>query len=173
MPSVNPAPNPAGGTAGDFYLHLQTKRAGKIKGESSSSGHVDDILVLGWQWGLQANAAMGSTAASERRSYSALTIHKSVDRATTGLMSAIVTNDEVKEARLAMCRSGGSQEEYFVVSLKGARVESLNHSADANGTVRETLTIVFTKVEVTYSPQQTSGLRGGAPSFADEIHSVA
>ena len=150
---------------------MQTKRGGKIKGESSSIGHVDDILVLGWHWGLRASSALGSVGASERRSYTAMTVHKLIDRASTGLMSALVSNDEVKEARLALRRSGLGQEDFFTVTLKDARISGVEHSTDELGHARETVTIVFTKVEVEYRPQLTTGLRGGATSFADEIYS--
>jgi type VI secretion system secreted protein Hcp len=170
MPSISSSPAPASpGSRADIYLHLQTRRAGKIKGEATSTGHVDDILVLGWQWGLQASSALGVTAQSERRSYTALTLHKAVDRATTGLMSAVATNDEVKEARLALRRPGGEQEIYFSITIKNARVTSLHHSTDEFGHPQETITIAFTKVEVEYRPQLTSGQRGGSTTFTDEI----
>ena len=175
MPSAthHNAQQPAGGSGADFYLHVQTKRAGKIKGEATSSGHTDDIIVSGWHWGLRANSALGSVGATERRSYTALTIQKQIDRATTGLMSALVSNDEVKEAKLCLRRAGGAQEDYFTVILKDARISSVEHTTDAVGHCSETVSIAFTKVEVEYRPQLASGLRGGATSFADEIYSVA
>ena len=170
--TTHPRAQPSGGSAADIYLHVQTKRAGKIKGEATSSGHTDDIIVTGWHWGLRANSALGSVGATERRSYTALTIHKHIDRSTTGLMSALVSNDEVKEAKLCLRRAGGEQEDYFTVVLKDARIASVDHTTDALGHPSETLSIVFTKVEVEYRPQLSTGLRGGGTSFADEIYSA-
>ncbi len=43
----------------DIFLHLQTKRAGKVKGEAATTGHTDDIAVAGWHWGLSASSALG------------------------------------------------------------------------------------------------------------------
>jgi type VI secretion system secreted protein Hcp len=153
----------------DVFLHVQTKRAGKVKGESVSPGHEDDIEVTAWQWGVSANAALGGTAATARRSYQALTVHKSLDTATTALLAALATNDEVKEARLTLRRAGGEQEDFFSITLKDARIASLQHSGETDGGTRETVTIAFTKVQVEYRPQRTSGLRGGSSTFQDEL----
>lgn len=169
MPSENPSPSAAVGFAADIYLHVQTARAGKVKGESTGPGHADDIDVLGWQWGLSASSALGSTQATSRRSYSALTVIKRIDQATTALMSALATNDAVKEARLTLRRAGGDQEDFFIVTLKNARITSLQHQGDADGETRETMTIAFTKVEVEYRPQKATGLKGGAAIFNDEL----
>lgn len=160
----------SGDNSSNSFLHLQTKRAGKIKGEAIQPEHVDDIIVMGWRWGLTSHAALGGGNTKERRSYTALTIEKRIDRASTGLMSALVSNDEIKEAKLTLRRAGGQQEEYFSVTVSDARVASLNHDTDAQGYPRETVSIVFTKIEAEYTPQLATGQRGGSTSFNDQIY---
>jgi hypothetical protein len=54
----------------DTYLHLQTRRAGKVKGECVTPGHADDIAVRTWSWGVSAPTAMGSVQATVRPSLS-------------------------------------------------------------------------------------------------------
>lgn len=169
MALASSSPAAGGGSPVDSFLHVQTKRAGKIKGEATNPKHVDDILVLAWRWGLDASSAIGSTQATGRRSYTSLVVEKHIDLATTALMAALATNDEVKEARLTLRRAGGEQEEYFVITLKGARVVSVHHDPDPDGHPRETVAIAFTKIEVKYEPQQNSGLRGGTSVFTDEL----
>jgi type VI secretion system secreted protein Hcp len=160
----------AGATNGsDIFLHVQAKRAGKIKGEATASGHTDDIVVRSWRWGLNGTAAVGSVQATGRRSYTGLSIIKQVDAATTGLMSALATNDEIKEAKLTMRKSGDGQVDYFIITLNGGRISQVEHSVDMAGDALESITILFTKVEVEYRPQQMSGLRGGSNVFNDEI----
>ena len=162
-PPTSSLPNSA-----DAYLHLQTKRAGKVKGEATAASHVDDIVVTGWSWGMSASAALASEQ-YERRSYTVLTIHKLIDRATTGLMAALATNDEVKEAKLTLRRAGGQQEVYFTVKLGMGRIASVSHQTDGEGHPHETMTIAFRKIDVEYQPQQSTGLRSGATTFNDEI----
>ena len=153
----------------DILLHVQTKRAGKLKGESKVAGHADDIEVLSWMWSLSGSSAVGSAQAQARRSYSALTVVKSIDVATTALMSALATNDEVKEARLTMRKSGGDPLDYFTIKLAGARIEQVTHEVSETGQARERVDIVFTKVDVEYKRQDASGRLMTNVSFSDEI----
>ena len=157
----------------DIFLHVHTKRAGKVKGEAITTGHVDDIVVVGWHWGLAAASALGDTRATARRSYTALTVHKQVDMATTALMSALASNDEVKEAKLTMRRSGGQQEPFLIITLKAARITGVQHDAGADGEARETVSITFTEVEVEYRPQRSTGGRSGSTVFSDSLPNAA
>lgn len=159
---------PAVGAASDLYLFVQTKRAGKVAGEAVALGHEGEIQLQGWNWGMDAGSAIGSTQATGRRSYKALTVVKSIDAATTPLMAALATNDEVKEARLSMRKAGDGQSDYFVVTLNAARVVSIQQRVDADGLTAESVSFTFTKVRVEYFPQQGSGLRGGGKTFEDE-----
>lgn len=153
----------------DIYLHLQAKRAGKIKGEAISTGHEGDIVVRSWQWALNSAPGVGSIMASGRRTYTGLTLVKPIDTATTGLMSALATNDEIKEAKLTMRKSGEGQLDYFIVTLNAARISQVEHAIDATGAAQETITLLFHKVEVEYRPQTAAGARGGAFVFNDDI----
>lgn len=167
-----PTPDPSPPEAIDAFLSLQTKRAGKVKGEAGVAGHEGDISVVAWNWGMQASSAIGSVQATGRRSYKALTISKRIDSATTAIMSAAATNDEVKEAKLTMRRAGGQQEDFFKVTVRGGRVVSVDLVSDGAGGTLENIGIAFTKVEVEYVGQKASGQRSGATVFVDELPSV-
>lgn len=155
--------------ASDIFLAVQTRRAGKIKGEAVSPGHEDEIVVQGWNWGVSASATAGGTQTTARRVYKGLTVVKAIDSSTTALMSALASNDEVKEAKLTMRKPGSEQIGFFFVTLKSARVASLEHATDAQGNTLETVTFLFAKVEVEYRPQSTTGGRGASFSFSDDI----
>ena len=164
-------PSQAAAAAGgsDIYLHVQTRRAGKIKGEAVASEHEDDIVVARWNWGLAAGSAMGSGQATARRSYKHLTVFKAIDAASTGLMSALATNDEVREAKLAMRKSGDNQVDYFTVLLGGARINAVDIEVDGSGAPVERVEFSFTRVEVEYRRQQASGQLGAGSTFSDEV----
>ena len=156
----------------DMFLHVQTKRAGKIKGEVTTEGHVDDIEVRSWTWGVAAATAIGSTAATGRRQYKHLVIVKGIDSASTGLLSALATNDEVKEAKLTLRKAGGDALDYYIMTLAGARVVTVDLDVDENGAPTETVGLAFTKIDVEYKRQQGSGLSGASTSFSDEVLSA-
>jgi len=168
MPSTVPSnASLAGGS--DIFLNVRAKRAGKVKGEATSPGHEDDIVIQSWHWGVAASSAIGSTQATGRRSYRGLTVVKLIDSATTGLMSALATNDEIKEAKLTMRKPGSEQIDYFIVTLNNARVSAIEHATDAQGNAAETVTLMFTKVSVEYRPQKSTGGRGASFVFEDEL----
>lgn len=160
---------PAFPSSSDIFLSVQTKRAGKVKGEAMAPGHEDEIVVKGWNWGVSATSALGSTQATSRRAYKGLTIYKQIDAATTALMAALATNDEVKEAKLTMRKAGEEQIDYFLVTLQKARISSVDHSTDAAGNTIETVTLQFNKVSVEYRPQKSAGGRGASMTFEDEM----
>ena len=138
----------------DSYIHLQTRRAGKVKGEGVATGHEGDILVRRWNWGVSAQTAMGSVQATARRSYRSLVVVKGTDTASTGLM---------------MRKAGEGQKDFLRITLKGARISGIDVECAGDGDLEETVTVAFTKIEVEYTPQQSSGGRGGAYIFTDEV----
>ena len=153
----------------DTFLHVQTKRAGKIKGEATTSGHVDDIEVRSWNWGVAASSAIGSTAATGRRQYKHLVIVKRIDSASTALLSALATNDEVKEATLTLRKAGGEALDYYTMKLASARIVSVDISVDEHALPVETVGIAYTKIDVEYKRQQSAGIPGASTSFSDEV----
>jgi len=157
------------GASSDIFLHVQAKRAGKVKGESRTAGHEDDIEVRGWGWGAQAGSAIGSTAATARRSYKQLVVIKGVDSASTGLLSALATNDEIREAKLVMRKAGGEVLDYYCMTLGGARVVNIDIDVDAQGRPSERVVFSFTKIDIEYKRQEAEGASGGSFSFNDEV----
>ena len=158
-----------GGSGSDIFLHVQTKRAGKVKGESTTAGHADDIEVRGWRWGAQAGSAIGSTAATARRQYRPLVVIKGVDSASTGLLAALATNDEVREATLTMRKAGGEALDYYRITLNGARVIDIALDVDAQGRPTEAVTFSFTKIDIESKRHQGTGLGSGSYTFSDEV----
>ncbi len=157
------------GSVADIFLNVVTKRAGKLKGEGATEGHVDDIVVHSWAWGVAANTAIGSTQATGRRAYRNLVVTKGIDAASTGLLSALVTNDEVKQATLTMRKAGGEALDYFRMVLSKARVVNVELEVQPSGVAVEHVTLAFTKVEIEYKRQEQAGLGAGSSTFSDEL----
>lgn len=162
-------PPSAGATAADVFLSVRTKRAGAVKGEAKAAGHETEIAVDGFHFGLRASTAVGSTQATARRQYEQLRVVKRLDSATTSLLSALATNDEVKTATLSLRKAAGGQEDFFTITLENARVTSSSIDCDAHGNVVETIELAFTKIEVAYRAQQASGIAGASFTFDDEL----
>ncbi|HEX5686578.1 MAG TPA: type VI secretion system tube protein Hcp [Ideonella sp.] len=155
--------------AADIYLDLTLKRAGKAKGESVAVGHQDDIVVLGFSWGVGAAGDAVAALSTGRRSYRHLVVCKRLDTASTALMSAVATNDEVRSAKLSLRKAGGAQEDFFSLTLEKARVVAYDIDTDANGHPFEKVTLSFQKVAAEYRVQSASGQMGASHSFTDDL----
>ncbi len=164
-----PLTGSAGPTGADLYLDLTLKRAGKVKGESVAAGHQDDIVLLGFGWGLGAGGDAVAAQSTGRRSYRQLTISKRLDTASTALMSAVAANDEVRRAVLCLRKAGGTQEDFFTLTLEKARVARYDLDTDADGEPVEKVALSFQKVSVEYRTQSASGQQGAAHSFDDDL----
>ena len=161
---------PAAGA--DAYLSVRTKRAGELKGEVSAKGHENSIEVHGFEFGVAASSAIGSGQATARRQYKHLVVTKRLDSSSTSLMSALATNDEIKELKLALRKPGDGQEDFFTITLAGARVVGVDLDFDASGETVERASFAFTKIDVEYRVQGASGILGAARTFADELLSA-
>lgn len=158
-----------GATSADMYLDLTLKRAGKVKGESSAAGHANDIVVVGFSWGVGAAGDAVAGQAAGRRSYRQLTITKRLDSASTALMSAVAGNDEVRTAKLCLRKAGGEQQDYFTLTLEKARVASYDIDAGDDGQPIERITLSFQKVNAEYRMQSVSGQMSGSHTFNDDL----
>ena len=161
---------PAAGA--DAYLSVRTKRAGELKGEVSAKGHENSIDVHGFEFGVAASSAIGSGQATARRQYKHLVVTKRLDSSSTSLMSALATNDEIKELKLSLRKPGLGQEDFFTITLSGARVVGLDIDFDAGGETVERASFAFTKIDVEYRVQGADGILGAASTFADELLSA-
>lgn len=169
MPAERNPSEASSNSSADVFLSVQTKRAGKLKGESHAADHKDDIVVHGWNWGVFSPSALGSSQATGRRSYKHLVVTKRIDTATTALMSVLATNDEVKEAKLSMRKAGEGQRAFFTITLSEARITALDIECGEDGDAIERVSFSFNKIQVDYERQQATGQRGGGTSFQDEI----
>jgi len=171
MAGMSPSGAAAGGDGGDMFLDLTLKRAGKVKGEAVAAEHKDDITVLGFGWGVAAPSDAVTGQASGRRSHRNLVVLKTLDTASTALMTAVAVNDEVRKARLCLRKAGGEQLDYCTLTLEKARLVSYDVDVDAGGKPVEKVAFSFQKIEVEYRVQQAGGGMGGSCVFTDDLAS--
>jgi type VI secretion system secreted protein Hcp len=101
-----------------------------------------------------------------------LKIIKRIDSASTGLMSALRTNEPIKEAVLTLRKAGKSQLEYLKIKIENARVVSLTLGGgdDKGGPdVLEHVAFSYNKIDVEYIPQGKDGQGTGGMVFSDQF----
>lgn len=155
----------------DMFLKIEGTRQGPIKGDSNVPGHLDEIDVIGWNWGMDVSAASFGVGAA-RTTLQELVVRKRVDRATTALMSALRANEPLKKVTLTVRKAGGEAPvDYLKITIEKARVMShkIGSVGDELPEMQEELRIAFFKVSVQYQPQTGTGGGGGATTFETEI----
>lgn len=154
----------------DMFLKLESKRGGAIKGESEDPSHAGEMILHGFSWGMASTVSTGFSGKETKPAQLELRIVKRVDSASTGLMSVMKTNDEIKKAVLTVRKAGGKQEDYFSITIQGGRITSLEVSSeDDSPLLLERLSLTFNKIEVQYKAQSATGALKGASTFQDEV----
>src|SRR5205814_5930702 len=113
-PTVSPEPHERGGPAARIrrpasssqepatmqdYVYLKVEGSkGAVKGESQDTRHEGEIDLLSWSWGMRSPRDLATRGASGRVAYGDLVVEKQIDAASTGLMTLLATNDEIRKA---------------------------------------------------------------------------
>lgn len=154
----------------DLFLLLESTRTGLVRGEVSDPAHDGEMAVEDWSWGMSSGSAMGDGKAA-RTALSELRVVRWVDAASTALMSVMRSNELIKRAVLTVRKAGGTGPiDYFVLTIERGRITSYDVStSDEPGTLRESLTIAFEKIEIQYSKQSTKGAKQAASLFSADL----
>ncbi len=156
--------------AGDVFLKVECARQGPVKGESHDEKHKDEIDVLGWSWGMRAQTTIAGGEAG-KATLNELVVDKKLDCASTALMSAMRNNELIKSAVLTMRKAGQAQQEFCKVTIKNARITTIDIRCDQPGTSNytESLSFAFQSLKVEYVPQGHDGQPRGAMQFETQI----
>jgi type VI secretion system secreted protein Hcp len=157
--------------AGDMFLSVKGAAHGLINGETLDDKHKGEIEVLSWSWGMQGKPSLGGGGASGKATIRELKIVKRVDKASTALMSALRSNEVIKEAVLTLRKTGKTQLEYLKITIQQGRIVSLDIEAgDTSGssTLIERVSFSFNKIDVEYTPQGADGQPLGGMTFQDQ-----
>jgi type VI secretion system secreted protein Hcp len=169
--AVLPNPSYAAASLGDMFLMVKGAKTGVIKGEAQDAQHKGEIEVLSWTWGMQAKSSLGSGVATGKASVYDLKIIKRVDSASTALMSALRSNEQIQKAVLTLRKAGAHQLEYLKVTIEQGRVTGITIAAgDESGSpeLREQVSFSFNKITVDYVPQGKDGQPLGGTTYQDQ-----
>jgi type VI secretion system secreted protein Hcp len=142
--------------ATDMFLEL-----GDIKGESKDAKHAGKIDVLAWSWGLSNSGTFhtGTGGGAGKASINDISFTKWIDKASCAIMSACISGEHVKKAKLIVRKAGGKNPlEYFVMTLESVLVSS--YSTGGSGgedRLTENVTLNFAKFSIEYMAQKDDG----------------
>lgn len=143
-----------------------------VTGEAGDAEHKGEIEVVSWSWGMQSPSSVATGQATGRTTFGELQVVKRVDQATPTLMTFLRNNKLLDTAKLTVRKAGKTPLEYFTVELAAVRVTSIKTESE-NFELLERLSLGFNRVTVTYTPQDSTGAKGGGANVFDaEAHSA-
>lgn len=146
-----------------FYLELQFKSQGKVKGQSTTKGHSSAVSkglqchAFEYAVAAQYDASAGQT--SGKRQHNPVTIVREVDSASPLLFHACVTNEVFQSAKLSFVKpdSGGKETVFHTVELTNGTISKIgyaspriggNSQASKNGNRLQAITFVYEEIAV-------------------------
>lgn len=132
-------------------------------GPSTSKEGAIDILSFSFGASQTAVIGVGSSggeARAGRANLSDVSIMKVVDKVSPLLFDDCVTGNYLKKVDIIYDKPmGDKQEEYYKIHMENALITSIQHSG-SNENPMESITFAFSKIKVSYNPEEKGELKG-------------
>jgi type VI secretion system secreted protein Hcp len=140
----------------------------KVQGVTGEAGDADlkgEIQIVSWAWGMQSPTEAHTGMASGHGTFGELEVVKLTDQASVALMSYLLTNKLIGQAKLTVRKAGTTKPvEYLTIELKNARITSLKVASEGTD-LTERVRLGFQIVKVTYTGQESRGDRSASTQF--------
>jgi type VI secretion system secreted protein Hcp len=143
-----------------------------IKGESKIDGHVGEVDVLAFSWGMSNASSFhhGGGGGSGKVNVQDLSATKYIDASSTALMLACASGQHIKEATLTVRKAGGKAVEYLKIKFTDLLVTSLSTGGSGGeDRLTENVSFCFSKVQVDYKEQDAKGAGKAGTPFTWDI----
>ena len=147
----------------DYFLKLDG-----IKGESQDDKHKDEIHVSSFSFGVTNAGTGGSNLGSGggRANIQDMHFTKVVDQASPNLFLACATGKHIPTATVTVRRAGENPQEYLDLRpharFSCPPISTSGH--EGGGIAQESVSLNFSKIKMTYTPQNADGTPGAEES---------
>jgi type VI secretion system secreted protein Hcp len=143
-------------------------KVGDIVGDVQDSRHPGESAVASWSWGMQ--SVIDPLSGVGKLNAEALTLTKSVDRASPALMRACASGEHFPRAVLTLRKAGQTTVEFYRIVLEDVLVSNVaNNGSTGSETLMESLSLSFGRVGVEYFMVTASGAPGERKEFAWDL----
>lgn len=148
--------------ASDFYV----KPKG-IEGESSMQGHEKEIEINSWSWSVSnaSSAQTGGGAGSGKAVPGELHFTTAFGKQSPNLAQRCAAGTHIEELKLTGRKSGGTQEDYIVITLESVFITHVEFSGIKSGDVSESVNCAYKKIKFEYKIQDSAGKLSAGPEF--------
>jgi type VI secretion system secreted protein Hcp len=143
----------------DYFLKIDG-----IAGESTDAKHKGEIEVLSWSWGETQETAPspGGGAGTGKVAMTDLHVSANLSKASPPLLLACASGKHIKSAVLTGRKAGKGQAEFLTFSLTDVLVSGYQTGATTAEAPLDSISLNFSKIEVTYKEQTATGSAGPA-----------
>jgi len=139
----------------DFFIKIDG-----LKGESTATGHTDEIKIHSWSWGAsQVTSVSGSGGSGAgKASLAEISIMKDMDMASPELFKALVKGTHIASAVLTAQKSTGDTtgKPYVTITFKEVFVTSQQVSGSSENPM-ESVSFSYNEIKIDYSKQGENG----------------
>lgn len=142
----------------DYFLKIDG-----IEGESQDDKHKNEIQVSSFSVGVANSGAggFGSGSGSGKASVQDMHFTKLTDKSSPNLFIACCNGKHFPTATVTVRKAGEKPHEYLIYKLTEVLISSYQTAGHGGGGIaQETLSLNFSKVEMTYTPQNADGSAG-------------
>jgi type VI secretion system secreted protein Hcp len=141
-----------------------------ITGESLEAGHVGEIDVVSWDWGMNSGSHLSDGSPGSAASFREINVVKMVDRATPALFQYLDSHKVVSNATLTVSKSsGGKPLEYLVIDMTQVRIITVQVTTQG-ADLMEHVSLSCETITLNYTPQSSSGNLASGPISFTAIH---
>ena len=144
-----------------------------IAGESTDAAHKGEVDVVSWSWGVSRSAGPGSGGGggAGKAAFDDLHFVSRIGAASPPLLLACATGSHIKEATLSGARGAGKSKsvDFLKYQLSDVTVTNVQQFDDESQVPTEQFSLNYSKIEVTYRPQTTSGKVGSPVRFGFDV----
>jgi type VI secretion system secreted protein Hcp len=144
-----------------------------IDGESTNDAHKDEIDVESWSWGVTQAGSSGSGGGggSGHAAFQDMHFVARISKASPKLFLSCATGSHHKVATLSGARTAGKGKtvDFLKYKLSDVQVTGVQHSDSDAGAPMEQFSLQYSKFEMSYSPQTTSGKLGTAVTAGFDV----
>jgi len=133
-----------------------------VEGEATQDKFQKQIPLASFNLGANNSIDMmaGGGRGAGRASLSTFNISKSTDKASPILFQACCLGKHFPKAEVSICKAGGTQEPFMTYKFDTVFIADINWSGGGEETPTETLSLAYSKIEMTYKSQDEKGQLG-------------
>ena len=150
----------------DYFLKIDG-----LQGESQDDKHKDEIHIHDFSFGAANTGSShhGTGSGSGRAVIHDMHCHKYTDKSSPNIFIACANGKHFKDATLTVRKAGEHPHEYLIYKMENVLLSHYGVKGNGGNLAMETLSLNFSKIEMTYVPQNKDGTAGAKVVKAHDI----